>query len=257
MKTKTLNELIEFIFAFSLESESAKEAGTTKEDIVAGGKNKMVGFIRRVAVFVVIDKLEYDKKVMCPHFGNCSPANVHLLTDSAREFYEADSDYGKNFKAMADATLAAVVKKFGEVDDIKFKDEEGASGAGDENPAGKKPRTVRAKKIGKKTRRPYKKRGVQAPASPSDSPKPKLLKFVSNGEVHPMIALLIHSYLQTNPKLNVKDVADAFGLSVELVEQTVGKVVLELRDVTALSPEAVCIRAGIERLRVLTASPKK
>ena len=252
MNKGQLSLLIECALQFLLESESVAAAGITKKHVAAGGKNQAVSLIRGVVARLVVGVLEYDKKNLCPYFGDCTPANVYQIARNANILYETDSDPGRNFKAMADATLAAVVKKFGELDDIKFKDQEGTSGAGDENPAGKKPRVVRAKKTGKKTRRPYKKRGVQEPTSPPASSKSKLLEFVSNGEVHPMIALLIHSYLQTNPKLKVKDVADAFGLSVELVEQTVGKVVLELRDVTALSPEAVCIKAGIERLSALT-----
>ena len=62
---------------------------------------------------------------------------------------------------------------------------------------------------------------------------------------------------ENDPELKVKDLADAFGLSVAVVEHAVCNVLLELRDAAASSPEAVCIKAGIERLRVLTAGPKK
>lgn len=262
MNKGQLNLLIDYAFEFLLESESVKAAGVTKKDISAGGQNKVVSLIRGVVARIVVETLEYDKKTLCPYFGDCSPANVYLIARNANNLYEADSSLGKNFKEMTDATLAAVIKKFGALDEIKFKDGEGAGSAGDDSPTNNKSRGKRVKKVKKKTRGPYRKRGDNI-----DDLKDKLAQvssrvtsraeFVIDGEVQPMIALLIYSYLQTNPELKVKDLADAFGLSVAVVEHAVCNVLLELRDAAASSPEAVCIKAGIERLRVLTAGPKK
>lgn len=229
MNTK---KLIEAILEYLVNMPKAQEANIKFSDIAAKGRDPIVGTIRRVAGFVYVESLGYDKNDLCPYFGKCTPENVYSLLKSVKNLINENSDDGKRLKELADGTLAALVKQFGSLDEIKYKSEE------DAKPAGSKPAGSGGRQKRKYTRH------VQKDDSSKVTPEAFCAGIEKAG------GYLLLSSLK-KPGVTVEALADAFKMKKSDVEHAVCEAIIVERDGNEIPKALLDLVESASRLKLL------